>query len=133
MTIDISERAFEDAIERALLRHGPDARPGSAAQVGEQPRPSYGFRFATGGYRKRAAEDYDRALCLLPRDVFDFLLATQPKEWPASFPSTGASSAVPATRPCRRSGRGHPAARVWARPDLTPAPPRRPRCCASPC
>lgn len=26
-------------------------------------------------------EDYDRALCLLPRDVVDFVLATQPKEW----------------------------------------------------
>ena len=24
MAIDISERAFEDAIEAALLRHGPD-------------------------------------------------------------------------------------------------------------
>ena len=28
-----------------------------------------------------APEDYDRALCLLPRDVVDFVLATQPKEW----------------------------------------------------
>ena len=34
-----------------------------------------------GGYRKRKPEDYDRALCLLPRDVVDFVLATQPKEW----------------------------------------------------
>ena len=34
-----------------------------------------------GGYRKRQPEDYDRALCLLPRDVVDFVLATQPKEW----------------------------------------------------
>src|SRR5437773_9753280 len=24
---------------------------------------------------------YDRTLCLLPRDVVDFVLATQPKEW----------------------------------------------------
>jgi hypothetical protein len=29
MTPDISERAFEEAIECALLRHGPDACPGS--------------------------------------------------------------------------------------------------------
>ena len=35
----------------------------------------------SGGYRKRTPEDYDRALCLLPRDVIDFVLATQPKEW----------------------------------------------------
>ena len=34
-----------------------------------------------GGYRKRQPEDYDRTLCLLPRDVVDFVLATQPKEW----------------------------------------------------
>ncbi|MYF30276.1 MAG: type I restriction endonuclease subunit R, partial [Gammaproteobacteria bacterium] len=34
-----------------------------------------------GGYRKRRPEDYDRGLCLLPTDVVDFLLATQPKEW----------------------------------------------------
>jgi type I site-specific restriction-modification system R (restriction) subunit len=34
-----------------------------------------------GGYRKRLPEDYDRGLCLVPRDVVDFVLATQPKEW----------------------------------------------------
>ena len=34
-----------------------------------------------GGYFKRKPEDYDRALCLLPRDVLDFIIATQPKEW----------------------------------------------------
>jgi type I restriction enzyme R subunit len=34
-----------------------------------------------GGYRRRTPGDYDRALCLLPHDVVDFILATQPKEW----------------------------------------------------
>jgi type I restriction enzyme R subunit len=34
-----------------------------------------------GGYRKRSAADYDRTLCLIPREVVDFVLATQPKEW----------------------------------------------------
>ena len=34
-----------------------------------------------GGYHKRRPEDYDRTLCLIPADVVDFLLATQPKEW----------------------------------------------------
>ena len=34
-----------------------------------------------GGYRKRRPEGYDRALCLLPRDVVDLVLAPQPKEW----------------------------------------------------
>ena len=30
---------------------------------------------------KRRPQDYDRTLCLLPNDVLDFVLATQPKEW----------------------------------------------------
>src|SRR5439155_6116649 len=42
--------------------------------------PPYGDT-SPGGYRKRRPEDYDHALCLLPRDVVDFVLATQPKEW----------------------------------------------------
>ncbi len=29
----------------------------------------------------RRPEEYDRALCLLPRDVVEFVLATQPREW----------------------------------------------------
>ena len=80
MTPDISERAFEDAIECALLRHGPNACPDDAesasgveSESGDEPTP--------GGYLKRRAEDYDRGLCLIPADVVDFLLATQPKEW----------------------------------------------------
>ena len=34
-----------------------------------------------GGYHRRSPEDYDRSLCLIPADVVDFLLATQPREW----------------------------------------------------
>ncbi|HHV55572.1 MAG TPA: type I restriction endonuclease subunit R [Firmicutes bacterium] len=34
-----------------------------------------------GGYHKRRPDEYDRVLCLIPRDVVDFVLATQPKEW----------------------------------------------------
>ena len=33
------------------------------------------------GYNKRRSEDYDRALCIIPRDVLDFVLATQPQVW----------------------------------------------------
>ena len=80
MSPDISERAFEEAIEEALLRHDPDARTGAPSSVSERPRPSYG-EIAPGGYRSRAPEEYDRTLCLLPKDVIDFVLATQPKEW----------------------------------------------------
>ncbi|WP_423928918.1 RNA-binding domain-containing protein [Candidatus Palauibacter sp.] len=81
MTPTISERAFEDAIERALLRLGPDAYPGFEPEVREAPAP-YGVWFAPGGYRRRSAEhDYDRDLGLLPRGVIDFIVATQPKTW----------------------------------------------------
>ena len=80
MSPEVSERAFEEAIESALLRHGPDARSGGATSVRESP-PAYGDDPLPGGYRKRRPEDYDRGLCLLPTDVVDFLLATRPKEW----------------------------------------------------
>ena len=79
MSPEISERSFEDAIECALLQFGPDACPADMALVLEQ---SLAYTDTPpGGYRKRRPEDYDRALCLLPRDVADFVLATQPKEW----------------------------------------------------
>ena len=80
MTPDISERAFEEAIECALLRHGPDACPGDATAVRES-APEFGDEPLPGGYLRRRPEDYDRGLCLIPADVVDFLLATQPKVW----------------------------------------------------
>ncbi|MXY24031.1 MAG: DEAD/DEAH box helicase [Acidobacteria bacterium] len=80
MTPDVSERAFEDTIEATLLRHGPSARRSSSTRARES-SPTYGDDPLPGGYRKRRPEDYDRGLCLLPTDVVDFLLATQPKEW----------------------------------------------------
>ena len=81
MTRPISERAFEDAIEAALLQHGPDAVPGTPGKVAEDPPPYDDPGMRPGGYHKRRPEDYDRTLCLLPGDVLDFLLATQPKQW----------------------------------------------------
>ena len=80
MTLEISERAFEEAIECALLRHGPDACPDDAAAVRES-GPEFGDEPLPGGYLRRRPEDYDRGLCLIPADVVDFLLATQPKVW----------------------------------------------------
>jgi type I restriction enzyme R subunit len=76
----ISERSFEDAIECALLAGGPDACPEDGAVVREIPLP-YGPDWLPGGFRRRTAEEYDRSLCLMPRDVLDFVYATQPKEW----------------------------------------------------
>ncbi|MBI1959879.1 MAG: hypothetical protein HYS36_11730 [Candidatus Rokubacteria bacterium] len=79
MSPEVSERSFEEAIECALLQRGPDACAGCATAVRETP-PPWGDT-PPGGYRKRRPEDYDRALCLLPRGVVDFVLATQPREW----------------------------------------------------
>ncbi|MEJ7669742.1 MAG: RNA-binding domain-containing protein [Casimicrobiaceae bacterium] len=79
MTVEVSERSFEATIECGLLMFGPDACPGDV-NVAKQEPPPYGER-VPGGYRKRETADYDRALCLLPREVVDFVLATQPKEW----------------------------------------------------
>ncbi|MGH8479532.1 MAG: type I restriction endonuclease [Gammaproteobacteria bacterium] len=79
MSPEISERSFEEAIECRLLQHGPDACAEDASAVRDALLP-YG-ETSPGGYRKHKPEDYDRALCLLPRDVVDFVLATQPKEW----------------------------------------------------
>lgn len=79
MTNRVSEGAFEDAIEAVLLRYGPDALPGDVPGLAEQPVP-FGEN-PPGGYLRRRPEDYDRALCLVTRDVLDFVLATQPKEW----------------------------------------------------
>ncbi len=89
MSPDVSERSFEDAIECGLLRHGPDACAGEEAAVRET-SPAYGDGRA-GGYRRRRAEDYDRALCLLTRDALDFVLATQPSEWKKLAQQHGAS------------------------------------------
>ena len=72
MSVDISERAFENAIEATLLHR-------SEGIIAEE-RVAY-MDMPSGGYHRRRDEDYDRALCLIPRDVLDFVLATQPKEW----------------------------------------------------
>ena len=79
MTV-VSERKFEEAIECGLLQNGPDACPGDATVVRES-TPPYGDEPLPGGYRKRDPADYDRGLCLIPKDVINFLLATQAKEW----------------------------------------------------
>jgi type I restriction enzyme R subunit len=76
--MDISEKNFEQVIESALSGGGLDAYPDGAGAVAESPEP---FGYGPGGYLKRSPQDYDRALCLIPQDVVDFVLATQPKEW----------------------------------------------------
>ncbi len=53
MSPEISERAFEAAIECALLRHGPDACAGEPAAVGEASVP-YGESLPGGLPQARA-------------------------------------------------------------------------------
>ena len=71
MNVEVTERAFEDAIEAALLQRD--------SMVAEE-RGSY-VHMPSGGYLKRGTEDYDKTLCLIAHDVLDFVLATQPREW----------------------------------------------------
>jgi type I restriction enzyme, R subunit len=77
--IDYSEKNFEATIEHVLLSGEPDASPDGAG-VAHETSPPYG-NFAPSGYRARKPEVYDRALCLDPGTVLDFIYATQPKEW----------------------------------------------------
>ena len=79
MSPKVSELSFEEAIEYGLLQNGPDAPEGDKPVVRETPSP-YG-EGVPGGYHKRLREKYDRVLCLIPKDVVDFILATQPMEW----------------------------------------------------
>ncbi len=82
---DLTERAFEDAIEQALLAHGPDAEAGGGEEVAEQPLPfnadTFGDGSVAGGYRRRRPAEYNPKLCLIPGDVLGFVTGTQPKEW----------------------------------------------------
>ena len=76
--MDVSEKNLEQTIEAVLLAGGPDTYHGGTGVTAEFPET---FDYAPGGYRKRKAEDYDRALCLDPGTALDFIYATQPKEW----------------------------------------------------
>ncbi len=89
--MDTSEKNLEDLIEQALLspRVQTRAHTGKDRQVKEHGTTSYQLHRAisgwegvtAGGYRKRASADYDKALCLIPEDVLNFIYATQPREW----------------------------------------------------
>ena len=87
MTPEISERKFEDDIERALLAGGLDTAAGDASVVAE-PSPGYG-EAVPGGYHKRDwTTDYDRQRCLIGRDVLDFIYATSPRSGRSTRSST---------------------------------------------
>ncbi len=76
---DISEKNFETIIESLLLAGGPDD-PETTRSLRERMTVAEGT-YTSGGYNKRAPEAYDKTLCIIPKDVLDFILITQPKEW----------------------------------------------------
>jgi type I restriction enzyme, R subunit len=86
--MDISEKNIEDTIEQVLLSSETPSRD-SKSQGIHLPPPLYGpgtsnltpDNVAPGGYRKHTSEEYEKALCLIPEDVLNFIYATQPKEW----------------------------------------------------
>ena len=77
---EISERQLEDDIECALLAYGPDACVADEPAVAE-PVAAYGDARSGRLPSPQLTADYDRHRCLIPRDVIDFIYATQPKEW----------------------------------------------------
>src|SRR5260370_25255221 len=87
--MDISEKNLEETIEQVLLATVRPIDLNPARREIDQPAPLYGAMTANlvtgdvvpGGYHKRKSEDYDKAHCLIPGDVLDFIYATQPKEW----------------------------------------------------
>jgi type I restriction enzyme R subunit len=76
---DISEKNFEATIESLLLAGGVDD-PEPSRTIRERVTVLDGA-YVAGSYNKRAPETYDKSLCLIPKDVLDFILITQPKEW----------------------------------------------------
>jgi type I restriction enzyme, R subunit len=76
--VDVSENSLEEAIESALIGkavEGPDG-----ASLSKETGNIFA-RVALESYHKRTQEDYDKASCLVPKDVLTFIYATQPKEW----------------------------------------------------
>jgi type I restriction enzyme R subunit len=75
MSSPLGEKYLEDAIEAELVGSVAPAEPGG--ELVETPEP-YGGPLR---YRRRHSSGYDKALCLIPDDVIDFVLSTQPKAW----------------------------------------------------
>lgn len=74
---DTSEKNFEASIEASLLRDPFNSGQKDVSALGDAATGAY----LSGGYRRREPSDYDKELCLVPKDVLDFIYATQPKEW----------------------------------------------------
>ena len=86
--MDTTEKNFEASIEASLLRDPLSSGPRDASLLAEAPTGAY----LAGGYQRREPADYDRALCLVPKDVVSFIQATQPKEWQKMTTQHGADA-----------------------------------------
>ncbi len=71
MPVDTSEHNFELTILSSLT-DGNDA---------SEPSVRYEGSVDTEGYRQREPDSYNRDRCLIPDDLYDFIVATQPEEW----------------------------------------------------
>lgn len=77
MSEQIREAKLEADIEEVLLKKR-EVPKNQAQEADEFEYRSWG---EPGGFNKRTSEDYDKALCLIPKDLTDFIKATQPKAW----------------------------------------------------
>jgi len=75
--MDTSEKNLEASIEASLLHDPWSSAPQGTPALADAPTGAY----VSGGYGRREPADYDKELCLISKDVFDFVYATQPKEW----------------------------------------------------
>src|SRR5437016_3566159 len=76
MIADTSEKNFEASIEVSLLRDPLSSGPKDVSALAEAPTAAY----LPGGYHRLEPTDYEKEFCLIPKDVLDFIHATQPKE-----------------------------------------------------
>lgn len=74
--VDISEKNFEETVSAALVSGGIANGNGLVHEVNSSPGD-----YILGGYDQHQSIDYDKKLCLVPQDVLNFILVTQPKEW----------------------------------------------------
>ncbi len=76
MSQQIREKYFETDLEATLLQER-DLAP----ERSTEPFRAYEVAGQPGGFQRRTTQDYDRALCLLPAELLNFIRATQPAEW----------------------------------------------------
>jgi type I restriction enzyme R subunit len=78
VNVRVKEEVLESAIQGALLTGGPDAIAGDF--LAREDMADYGA-WTPGHYHKRLDADFDKHTLLLGKDLIDFVMATQPKQW----------------------------------------------------